>query len=105
MGGLESLELFIHPQIDQQRYFSTMSRKRRNTSSAEPESPPSKRRQSSDFEYGTGQNHERPQVDTSTGLAAAFPGLNSGDNVFYGPARDGIDYLRMVRSVCVGRSF
>lgn len=76
-----------------------MSRKRRNTSSAEPESPPSKRRQSPDFEYGPSGNHERPQVDASTGLAAAFPGLDDSEDIFYGPARDGIDYLRMVRSV------
>jgi hypothetical protein len=35
-------------------------------------------------------------IDQSTGQRGAFPGLSSNDD-FYGPANDGIDYLRMVR--------
>jgi hypothetical protein len=39
-------------------------------------------------------------LNQSTGMRAAFPGLDDYDNgeeSFYGPANDGIDYLRMVR--------
>jgi hypothetical protein len=78
-----------------------MSRKRRNTSSAEPESPPTKRpsisvnSDSDESDYpDVGQ---RPQIDAITGQSGAFPGLTNDDDDFYGPAADGIDYLRMVR--------
>ena len=39
------------------------------------------------------------RVDPSTGLRSAFPGLeaNHDNDLFYGPALDGLDYLRMVR--------
>jgi hypothetical protein len=39
------------------------------------------------------------RVDPSTGLRSAFPGLeaNYNNELFYGPALDGLDYLRMVR--------
>ncbi|KAI9891383.1 MAG: hypothetical protein M1814_002896 [Vezdaea aestivalis] len=36
-------------------------------------------------------------VDPSTGQRMAFPGLDD-DGMFYGPASNGLDYLRMVRS-------
>ena len=39
------------------------------------------------------------RIDPSTGLRSAFPGLDDRDNgeIFYGPANDGMDYLKMVR--------
>ncbi len=85
-----------------------MSRKRQNTSSPEPDDAPSPKRQDtrdaedsyddswddSDAE----ENDETPQVSEYTGQIGAFPGLrSSGNDLFYGPAADGIDYLRMVR--------
>ncbi len=42
----------------------------------------------------------RPRPDPSTGLRSAFPGLDADgndDELFYGPASDGFEYLRMVR--------
>lgn len=79
-----------------------MSRKRRNTSSPEPDdSPPPKRRlSSSSFEYQIDDHasKERPQLNQNVGQVNAFPGLGFDDGeLFYGPASDGIDYLRMVR--------
>ncbi|KAI9874612.1 MAG: hypothetical protein M1823_007646, partial [Watsoniomyces obsoletus] len=42
---------------------------------------------------------EQPRLNLDSGLHNAFPGLGEdGDELFYGPATDGIDYLRMVRS-------
>jgi len=39
-------------------------------------------------------------IDASTGQRGAFPGLEEyGDELFCGPANDGMDYLRMVRYV------
>lgn len=89
-----------------------MSRKRRNTSSPECESPPRDYRTTSvsdehvdeeDSDYGDTDDgdelNEQPFLDASTGQTGAFPGLAAGANeLFYGPAHDGIDYLRMVRS-------
>ena len=79
-----------------------MSRKRRNTSSPElDDSPPPKRRlSSSPSEYQTHDHasKERPQINQSFGQVNAIPGLGTDDGeLFYGPATDGIDYLRMVR--------
>ena len=85
-----------------------MSLKRRNTSSPECEASP-KRRQtdinldSLPYDDSEDEYDERPQIDASTGQAGAFPGLSTADNeLFYGPANDGIDYLRMVRSEASG---
>ncbi|KAJ9602102.1 hypothetical protein H2200_013462 [Cladophialophora chaetospira] len=83
-----------------------MARKRRNTSSPEPDddSPPPKRRTAIEFELNydsedEDEKHETPYVDERSGQSGAFPGLAGHDNeLFYGPANDGIDYLRMVRS-------
>ena len=39
-------------------------------------------------------------VDGTSGQNSAFPGLEDGagaDSLYYGPADNGIDYLRMVR--------
>lgn len=44
------------------------------------------------------RERERPQTDINYGQVGAFPGLDPRDNrPFYGPANDGLDYLRMVR--------
>jgi hypothetical protein len=81
-----------------------MSRKRRNTSSPEasPE-PPAKRRASLthlevEYDSDDADPDEKPYVSHESGQTGAFPGLgDEEDGGFYGPARDGIDYLRMVR--------
>lgn len=42
----------------------------------------------------------RPRLDPTYGQRGAFPGLDtagSDDAMFYGPAADGFEYLRMVR--------
>ena len=42
----------------------------------------------------------QPRVDPTYGQRGAFPGLddsNPDDALFYGPASDGLEYLRMVR--------
>lgn len=46
------------------------------------------------------KERERPQTDVTYGQTGAFPGLDPCDKEpFYGPANDGLDYLRMVRCV------
>ena len=87
-----------------------MSNKRRNTSSPECESPRPKKQQSQALSFDglykdqeEVQTDEKPQVDAYTGQTGAFPGLSTTeDELFYGPANDGIDYLRMVRSEAKG---
>lgn len=41
----------------------------------------------------------QPRVDPTYGQRGAFPGLDERkeDPLFYGPANDGLEYLRMVR--------
>lgn len=43
--------------------------------------------------------HERPRNNPLYGQKNAFPGLDVEveDELFYGPAEDGMEYLRMVR--------
>lgn len=43
--------------------------------------------------------HERPRNNPLYGQKSAFPGLDAGleGELFYGPADDGLEYLRMVR--------
>ncbi|KAI5259580.1 hypothetical protein E4T42_00211 [Aureobasidium subglaciale] len=49
------------------------------------------------------KERERPQTDVTYGQVGAFPGLDPRDKEpFYGPANDGLDYLRMVRSEARG---
>ncbi len=75
-----------------------MSRKRRNTSSPEPDDIPSPKRRYSDDYSSEEESKEKPYVDNYSGQTGAFPGLGAaGDELFYGPASDGLDYLRMVR--------
>ncbi|KAI9819127.1 MAG: hypothetical protein M1827_007283 [Pycnora praestabilis] len=46
----------------------------------------------------------RPTIDPNSGQRGAFPGLDEGTDadLFYGPASDGMEYLRMVRSEAKG---
>lgn len=43
----------------------------------------------------------QPKVDPTYGQRGAFPDLDDDDSekLFYGPASDGLEYLRMVRLV------
>ncbi|OAL30927.1 hypothetical protein AYO20_08512 [Fonsecaea nubica] len=80
-----------------------MSRKRRNTSSPEPDgsSPVKRPYYWSDSEEEDAD--EVPYVDQASGQVGAFPGLGEDrGELFYGPACDGVDYLRMVRSEAKG---
>ena len=81
-----------------------MARKRRNSSSSESEDLPSPKRARpfsiDDFDLdGEPTRTEAPKVSSIYGQQAAFPGLidDEGDELFYGPASDGMEYLRMVR--------
>ena len=64
----------------------------------------SKRFRSSAFEGDRDENNRssrapRPEVDPTYGQRGAFPDLeiNGDESLFYGPASDGLEYLRMVR--------
>lgn len=69
-------------------------------------SPAKRRRISGEDEDDAQQGatpHERPRNHAVYGQKSAFPGLDVGggdDELFYGPAEDGLEYLRMVRYVC-----
>ena len=40
----------------------------------------------------------QPRIDPTYGQRGAFPGIDDdGDELFYGPASDGLEYLKMVR--------
>jgi regulator of vacuolar morphogenesis len=82
-----------------------MARKRRNSSSSESDGQPSPKRarpfsiDDFDLDYEP-TSTEVVKVNGTYGQKAAFPGLGDdeeGDELFYGPANDGIEYLRMVR--------
>lgn len=59
------------------------------------------KRQRSSFvdEDGVGaEQSEQSRVNVTYGQRGAFPGLDEEDmGEFYGPANDGLEYLRMVR--------
>ncbi|KAJ5808098.1 hypothetical protein N7474_009367 [Penicillium riverlandense] len=67
-------------------------------------SPPPFKRARISYDDGSdkvdsGTPHERPRSHPIYGQKSAFPGLDDGrDELFYGPAEDGLEYLRMVRS-------
>lgn len=74
-----------------------MSDKRKGTMSA-----PSPKRPRISYENESEKSseapYEQPRQDFIYGQRGAFPGLNDGgDELFYGPADDGLEYLRMVR--------
>jgi hypothetical protein len=82
-----------------------MARKRRNSSSSESEDLPSPKRprpfsiDESDLDFEP-TNTEEAKVNATYGQKQAFPGLEDGedgDELFYGPASNGLEYLRMVR--------
>ena len=80
-----------------------MAKKRKTTSSSENLS--SKRLRPLDADDDGEPNLSafpdvvQPQVDPTYGQRGAFPGLDceASDALFYGPAQDGLEYLRMVR--------
>ncbi|KAL5366025.1 hypothetical protein BJX96DRAFT_169579 [Aspergillus floccosus] len=84
-----------------------MPDKRKIPSSGSTSSPHAKRYCSTypEEEEEDGMSHnvmpyERPRNHPVYGQKSAFPGLDSvnDDELFYGPAEDGLEYLRMVRS-------
>lgn len=66
-----------------------------------PAPSPKRPRISYDEEEQSAQaSSEQSRPDSVYGLRGAFPGLdNGGDELFYGPADDGLEYLRIVRYV------
>ena len=84
-----------------------MSRKRRNTSSPDSDHTPPPKQPRSEVSYDDEDDSdfdepqdvkEQPRLNPESGQSSAFPGLGANeDELFYGPAADGIDYLRMVR--------
>lgn len=78
-----------------------MTSKRKHTSStAEGFIYNTKRRRASSMEGSEERlGALQPRVDPTYGQRGAFPGLDerNEDSLFYGPANDGLEYLRMVR--------
>lgn len=77
-----------------------MSRKRRNTSSPESEiySPKRQCHESTSPASSEEDEYEESKINPVYGQLGAFPGISAGDGeLFYGPASNGIEYLRMVR--------
>ena len=79
-----------------------MTNKRKKTESITEDAVHNKRPRSSQLDAGEDQSlsasHSR--VDPTYGQRGAFPGLadvDGHDELFYGPANDGLEYLRMVR--------
>lgn len=58
-----------------------------------------KRLRSSAFERDDDSRAPQPKVDPTYGQRGAFPDMEAGsdESLFYGPASDGLEYLRMVR--------
>ncbi|KAL2816788.1 hypothetical protein BDW59DRAFT_175703 [Aspergillus cavernicola] len=85
-----------------------MPQKRNHPSSGSGSSPYAKRarpsyaedEQDDESTQNTVTPYERPRNHPVFGQKGAFPGLDTdaGDELFYGPADDGLEYLRMVRS-------
>lgn len=61
-------------------------------------STPTSKRPRLHEDEGDKAGHEQPRSHPIFGQKNAFPGLDdAGDELFYGPADDGMEYLRMVR--------
>ena len=79
-----------------------MTKKRKSTTASIPFSkrPRNDPDSLNDDENDISSNAVQPRLDPTYGQRGAFPGLD-GDGVdvelFYGPAEDGLEYLRMVR--------
>ncbi|KAB8232908.1 SIP1 domain-containing protein [Aspergillus alliaceus] len=86
--------------------MSSIPEKRKQPSSLAGENPHPKRSRPSyaeeheDDMAPTVTPYERPRNHPIYGQKSAFPGLDTAgdDELFYGPAEDGMEYLRMVRS-------
>lgn len=93
---------------------SGMAEKRKSPSSISDESPYVKRARPSSVERDEAEEfsddsgssprstapHQQPRLDPIYGQKHAFPGLDDDlddSRLFYGPAEDGLEYLRMVR--------
>lgn len=79
-----------------------MGKKRKNaTTSSETSYYPKRQRTSyheGDEDETSSPSTTQPRVDPTYGQRGAFPGLDDdGDELFYGPANDGLEYLKMVR--------
>ena len=81
-----------------------MSKKRKEHLLSSPSTSDSKRSRSSllsdaDDDDRPSSQAPRPKVDPTYGQRGVFPELHnvSNDALFYGPANDGLEYLRMVR--------
>ena len=80
-----------------------MNNKRKAPSAIFHNSSEAKRRRQlaldADDDEGNGTKAAQPKVDQTYGQRGAFPGLDEGEDeqLFYGPASDGLEYLRMVR--------
>ena len=79
-----------------------MSNKRKSPSADQFEPINAKRHCSSsiDLDHDAPSRAPQPRVDPTYGQRGAFPGLDDSpadDALFYGPASDGLEYLRMVR--------
>lgn len=79
-----------------------MNVKRQSESIEVIEPTSAKRYRTSDTEINSDalSKASQPRVDPTYGQRGAFPGLddsNADDALFYGPASDGLEYLRMVR--------
>ena len=75
-----------------------MSNKRKSPSNDQFQPTNAKRHCSSSNDPDEGPS--QPRVDPTYGQRGAFPGLDDSsldDALFYGPASDGLQYLRMVR--------
>ncbi|KAI9041174.1 uncharacterized protein KD926_007285 [Aspergillus affinis] len=83
-----------------------MPDKRKPPASLSGSSPHAKRPRTSYADYDEDEMppavtpYERPRNNPVYGQKSAFPGLDTAgyDELFYGPAEDGLEYLRMVRS-------
>ena len=83
-----------------------MAQKRKSTSNLSSTDTYTKRARPNTFSYNDDEStpptyKTQPAVDPTYGQRGAFPGLDdisTGDEeLFYGPASDGLQYLRMVR--------
>lgn len=79
-----------------------MTKKRKQTDS-NPEEPLYNKRSrltQADGDEDGSSSVAQPRLDPTYGQRGAFPGLEDAkgdDELFYGPANDGLEYLRMVR--------
>ena len=79
-----------------------MTKKRKHTESGHEERLYNKQSRLLQTDGGADESPSTPQsrIDPTYGQRGAFPGLddsNDGDELFYGPANNGLEYLRMVR--------